>query len=476
MKSSGWLVSTSLAGCHLLLALPAAGATIVVPSGIMATIQDGIDAARSGDTVIVADGTYPGGINFNRKLITVRSENGPQNCIIDGGDDTRGVTFSHGENSYARLDGFTIRNCRSPKGGGIHLESRSSPTIANCIIKDNNTSYSGAGINCYNSSPTIINCSISGNLAWGDGGSISCKNNSFPTITNCTIFWNTSAAKGGGIYALNSSPAIAGCSIWGNAAYGGGGGIHCHNSSPAITGCTISGNSGPSAGGIHCYNSSPAITTCTISQNEAAYQAGGIYCSDNSSPTITDCTISGNSRKYPFNDPYNFNAGGGIGLQGSSPVIANCIIWGNSTDKGGSGIFVADGSFPMIVNCTVVGNGSADNQGGGVWSADAVPTILNSILWNNSPPEIYVHNSVFWPKREPIVSYSDIEGGYQGTANINADPLFVNAAAGDFHIQPGSPCIDSASNGADMGAYEAVGSPALSSGFLLDPSDPQYIP
>jgi hypothetical protein len=40
------------------------------------------------------------------------------------------------------------------------------------------------------------------------------------------------------------------------------------------------------------------------------------------------------------------------------------------------------------------------------------------------------------------VTYSDVQGGYAGTADLNLDPLFVNAAAGDYHLGPLSPCID----------------------------------
>ena len=58
------------------------------PDGPKSKIEAGIDASSSGDTVLVADGVYTGDLNFDGKLITVRSLNGPEMCVIDGGQVT----------------------------------------------------------------------------------------------------------------------------------------------------------------------------------------------------------------------------------------------------------------------------------------------------------------------------------------------------------------------------------------------------
>ncbi|MEW6608338.1 MAG: right-handed parallel beta-helix repeat-containing protein [bacterium] len=208
----------------------------------------------------------------------------------------------------------------------------------------------------------------------------------------------------------------------GRADYGGG--IYCYYSLPTITNCTISGNFGGAGGGISCSSSSPTITNCTISGNSAG-AGGGISCRNSSSPTITNCTISGNSAN---------SIGGGISCSSSSPTITNCTISGNSARDMSGGICCWYSSSPTITNCSISGN-SANNYGGGICCGNSSsPTIVNSILWGDTPEEIYLSLSSI------DITYSDIQGGYAGEGNIDADPLFVGG--GDYHLTADSPCID----------------------------------
>ncbi len=187
------------------------------------TIQMGIDKASDGDVVLVMDGVYKGTGNVNLdiggKAITVRSENGAANCIVDCENkrDTRGFSFRSGEGPDSVVDGFTIRNGKGVGnsldgwGGGIYCEN-SSPRIINNIITGN-LSYWAGGILCVSSSPMIINNVIAGNSAnWGGG--ILCKDSS-PTIINNTITENV-AAHGGAFFCLSSSPEIINTILWNN--------------------------------------------------------------------------------------------------------------------------------------------------------------------------------------------------------------------------------------------------------------------
>ncbi|NQS98287.1 MAG: right-handed parallel beta-helix repeat-containing protein [candidate division Zixibacteria bacterium] len=253
---------------------------------------------------------------------------------------------------------------------------------------------------------TITNGYVTGISPFGGGGGILCCYSS-PTIENSTLSGN-SAFSGGGIYCDNSSPTIENCTLSVNLATNGlGGGIGCDsNSSPTIENCTISGNLAISGGGISCWDdSNPTIENCTLSGNPVVGYGGGIYC-DNSSPTITNCTINGNSAGF---------GGGGIYCYGSSPTIQNCTLSGNSADYSGGGIL-----------CNV-----------------SSPTGVNNIIWRNIAS---IGNQINGPFS---CAYSDIQGGWHGTGNIDADPLFVTGPGGDYYLSQTasgqavtSPCVD----------------------------------
>lgn len=120
-------------------------------------IQQALDAAEDGDTVVVLDGTYSGvgnrDIDFGGRAVTVRSDHGAETCIISC-DAGRGFYFHSGEDQNSVLDGFTITHGRSGwgsvggGGGGAILCDGGSPTIANCRITGNHSDDRGGGIHC----------------------------------------------------------------------------------------------------------------------------------------------------------------------------------------------------------------------------------------------------------------------------------------------------------------------------------------
>ena len=249
--------------CGLILTSVSQATILHVPND-QPTIQLGIDATGTGDTVLVHPGTYVENINFHGKDIVVGSlflTTGDTSYItqtvIDGNRNSNVVRFENGESPAALLCGFTITNgdAGSGEGGGINCTG-SSPTLSHLVVSENDAAWCG-GIFCgLGSNPSIRKSEISKNRG-GVGGGIFCWQNSSPTISNTEIRDN-SASGGGGICCwINSSPALINVIIKGNTASSsneldGGGGIFCwDNSHPFLSNVVISQNVADRGGGIY---------------------------------------------------------------------------------------------------------------------------------------------------------------------------------------------------------------------------------
>jgi len=401
-------------------------------------IQEAIYAAADGEEVLVADGTYTGygnrDLDFWGKAITVRSENGADTCIIDceaGPDDWHwGFWFHNSETAAAIVDGLTITNAYCDPGGGIFCGGGASPTITNCIIAGNEALWYGGGIQC-GGTTAIVGCSFLGNTAhWGGGGYFGAE----ASVSACTFTGNT--AQGAGALICSDDVTIRGCVISENIAYEGTGGLSCADSA-TISDCVITGNwadSDHTGGGVSCSGDGLTISRCLIADNWA-FEGAGIYCYGGN-PTIVDCVFAVNGAEW----------GSGITVRGSAPVVANCLFIGDASFFSGTAIAISRGN-PIVENCTIT------HFRRGVYCYDGSPAITNSVLWRNTLQAILVGVD-----GAPVVSYSDVEGGWEGTGNIDVDPLFVDADGpdddpntwedNDYRLLSDSPCIDAGDNDA----------------------------
>lgn len=159
----------------------------------------------------------------------------------------------------------------------------------------------------------------------------------------------------------------------------------------------------------------------------------GIRCGSGAAAIVKDCIIKGNRVEFD---------GGGIGIGSASPTFINCVIVGNSATGGGGAINVFNNSNATFINCTISGNTSPQ---GAVLLGGANPTatFVNCIVYGNQAPQ-----AIRVAAGTANVSYSDIEGGFSGAGNIDADPLFVDPSNGDYSIGAGSPAIDAGNNDA----------------------------
>ncbi len=216
-----------------------------------------------------------------------------------------------------------------------------------------------------------------------------------------------------------------------------------------VNNCIIKDNTGLLGGGISSPDRSELIIdNCTITNNSA--QAGGGICAANSNITIQRCIIENNISE---------NTGGGLYLCGAI-VIANTLIAGNSAANTAGGIYIYN-SEGEIVNSTICEN-KANNNGTQISLAgDGQIQIVNSIIWGN---EENAYNLIHINGIIPVITYCNVQGGYNGTGNINSNPLFVGSGdwqdeqwtKGDYHLQPISPCIDAGTqvvNTIDLDGY-----------------------
>ncbi|MFZ3211357.1 MAG: carboxypeptidase regulatory-like domain-containing protein [Terriglobales bacterium] len=389
-------------------ALASAQNTIRVPTD-QSTIQGAINVANTGDTVLVASGTYSENISFLGKAINVTSASGASVTIIDGGGKAAVVTFNGGEGSSSVLNGFTIQNgtaTLSPPydGGGIYISSAS------------------------------------------------------PTITNNVIQNNTACSDGGGIAVLAGSPRIQGNTIQNNTQSGcsggsGGGGISLLGAGVAqIVGNVIANNTWPSGNG------------------------GGISMNAAGTPTIKNNVITGNTATGVSPAAQ----GGGISMvNDSDPVIVQNLIYNNTAGQG-SGVYflVPSGSRgPILVSNTIIG-GSGGSQGVAVYANgyDNQAQFFNNLLIGPSGQNA-VYCDGTYQQQSPTFANNDASSpggtGLAGTCsgqssqngNISADPQFVNASAGNFHLQLTSPAVDAGTNSApDLPQTDYAGNPRILDG------------
>ncbi|MCH7870500.1 MAG: hypothetical protein IID33_02255 [Planctomycetes bacterium] len=195
-------------------------AVLNVPTAQYPTIQSAIDAAGTGDEIVVAAGTYSEVINFNAKAITIRSADGPAVTTIDGAGLDESVVLCvmlEGPNSV--LEGFTITGGTGntsfvdPVGGGLFV-LQASPTVTRCVFSANSAKF-GGGVYVSNGGPTFQSCIFADNNASRDGGAIYSLLSS-TTITNCTVYANTAQAFGG-VFINESGSVITNSILWGNA-------------------------------------------------------------------------------------------------------------------------------------------------------------------------------------------------------------------------------------------------------------------
>jgi len=198
---------------------PAPVAIIHVPADYP-TIQGAIDVAEPGSTILVADGVYRGAGNrdltFRGKVLTLRSENGPERAIIDceGRAQEPHSGFLFGQGDDGTVEGLTVRGGFASSAAAVYCQG-ASPTLRNCIFAENAATVSGGALRCKSASPNLIGCTFARNEAPAGGGVFLIARSS-PEFLRCLI---ALSGEGGAVFVSDGScrPIFRCCDIFGNA-------------------------------------------------------------------------------------------------------------------------------------------------------------------------------------------------------------------------------------------------------------------
>ncbi len=277
------------------------------------------------------------------------------------------------------------------------------------------------------------------------------------TLAHCVIEYAKGTGsypdvRGGAIYIQNCSPTIAAselryCYSHNSNSNGTGAGITTETSDALIEDNYIHDNQADSGGGICIMEyGSPVIRRNLVTYNTGYYAGGGMYFGARSSPIVENNLILHNSAAGW--------GGGGINswtsyvYYSTYPTIRNNVIAWNTGPSGGAASG-GGGLYCRYDRAILSGNTIADNQagqGGGIYALNyyaQAPLVSNCILWGNTATEgsqVYLYAQS--GGSAIAVSYTDVQGGWAGAGNLNADPLFVAPASDDYHLALDSPCTE----------------------------------
>ena len=431
------------------------------------TIQQGIDATVSGDSVSVATGTYTGfgnknltwtgkdikvfGAGVSRTLISlddsgrafaltdpsVTTRSSVSDFAISGGDVT-GEDVKNGGAILVSNAGLTVRDCAirrctADNGGAVAVEFGGTIVIHGSTIRQNTATFHGGGIYVNNSNADIMTSSITLSTAeGGSGGGIAFLSNdgviNSQTITDTTIADNTVSN--------------------GNAGDGGGGvsfivtGLDPAVDTMKINRCTIQGNdavaqAGPLGGGVlfkrACQGEPTSSTTGIVLTIENSFIVENTATVPSIPPPCTLCSARG----------------GGI-------FVDLCVLTGET-------VSICNNT---IADNSVGGGGSAkQDEGGGLFAFEVDDLVVHdTIFWNNTAPD--GGNQIAMVNGTLDIAFTDAGGtdgvcpleddtnvllefaametccaGEPNTCNTNLDPEFVTTA-GDFHLESDSQLKD----------------------------------
>ena len=325
---------------------------------------------------------------------------------------------------------------------------------------------------------TLTGCTVTDNISYstvGGGGINNSGAGASLTLNNCTVSLNPGYSGGGGI--LNSGTLVLNSTLIADnstAGFGNGGGL-LNTGLATLNNCTLSDNQASSGvsplgnGGGGAYNTGTlTLNGCLVDDNSTQTGAGGgINNGTGGLLVLSACTISRNTAIQNAG-----GTGGGVSNAGAAQ-ITDCLVVENSGFQVGG---LDNGGALTLINSTFSGNVNEGNNAPGIFTGglrSGQATLLNNIFYFDIsfatgaplPSEIIAAPGT----AGPTVTYSDVQGGYPGTGNLNADPQFVrspvfnvnpaHADPGDEHLLVTSPAVHTGTSGPGVPLTDIEGTP-----------------
>jgi predicted outer membrane repeat protein len=347
-------------------------------------LQGALAAAKSGDTIWVAGGTYKPTTGTDRNATftlknhveiyggfagsetSLSQRNVATNATILSGD--IGTVNTAADNVYhvvtgsntsntTILDGFTISGgnangagTNQNVGGGIFI-SDGSPILKNLIFENNNATNGGGLYNVTGANPLLTNITFRNNIAATSGGAIF-NASSNPTLTDVSFSNNTANfAAGGAIYNTNSSPTLTNATFTSNGAGSNGGAIFNEGGNATINNGTFTSNAAGGNGG----------------------NGGAIYSTAANSTFLNNVTFTSNT---------GISAGGAIYNTGSNFTLKDGTFNNNTASSNGGAIFSTGGTFNLTQG-DFVQNRATSGSGGAVFLQTNNSTITQADFLQN---------------------------------------------------------------------------------------------
>jgi parallel beta-helix repeat protein len=210
-----------------------------------------------------------------------------------------------------------------------------------------------------------------------------------------------------------------------------GGGLWCESSSAVVSNCVLVSNSASYSGGGA---SSGTLNNCTVSGNYAGYRGGGTYAS-----TLNQCRLIGNSA--------GISAGGA-----REGFLNNCLIVSNSAQ------FTGGAEWATLNHCTVTAN-SGSSVGG-----LSICNTTNCIVYYNSGSEPNYQSGTFGTLDHCCTT--PMPASNLGVGNFTNPPVFLNQAAGDYHLMCSSACVNTGNDDSVTSAVDLDGNPRVGDGIV----------